>query len=92
MNTLKEVIQLDKLVSETKGRFVWEKIYHGALDEDRTIGGGAVMWSTFLHNKNKWSKWHVAYFIIGQEYYFTNYGEFLHAAAEYRKYGTLKIV
>lgn len=66
----KEVTIFSALISEMTGRIVHEKVYHGALDEAKTIGGGAVIWCVFNTKKQKWGKWHVKYFLIGHpEYY-----------------------
>lgn len=92
MNKIADVLMFDNLVSETKGRFVMEKIYHGAVDEAKTLGGGVIMWCIWMPNKNKWSRWHRMYFIIGHDQYWGDLNEFVEAAQNYKKYGTLSIV
>ena len=65
-------IIFNALISEMTGRIVHEKVYHGALDEAKTIGGGAVIWCVFNTKKQKWGKWHVKYFLIGHPEYYDN--------------------
>lgn len=92
MNNILEVIEFKTLISETKGRFVMEKIYHGVLDESKTLEGGCVMWCVWNPEKNKWSKWHIRYFIVGDERYWSDMAMFRFVAADYRKYGKLEVV
>jgi hypothetical protein len=91
MNKIADVLIFDKLISETKGRFVMEKIYHGPIDEAKTLGGGSVMWCVWNTSRKKWGRWHVMYFIVGFDQYWSDPNEFREAAENYKKYGSLSI-
>ncbi len=74
-----EVLLFDKLITDTSGLFVKEKIYHTSSGEF-----GSVMWSVWSPLKKKWSRWHVAFFVIGIDKYWTNTNEFHEFIKEYK--------
>lgn len=78
-NENKDVLLFDKLITDISGLFVKEKIYHTSSGEY-----GSVMWSVWMPAKQKWSRWHVVYFIVGLDKYWYKPDELQAAIKHYR--------
>lgn len=69
-----DVLQFDKLINFYDGRFVKEKTYHCEVN---CLLLGTTMWCAWLDKKQRWSKWHVRHFFVGEDKVYTDPSEFM---------------
>lgn len=81
-----DVLQFDKLINFYDGRFVKEKTYHGEVNG---ILIGSTMWCAWLDKRQRWSKWHVRQFFVGEDKIYTDPNEF-NTAVENRTLSILR--
>jgi len=65
---MKDVLLIDKLIEESKGRFSIEKTYIGMYNG---IQVGCTLWATFNHKKKRYNRWHPNYFFVGESEFYT---------------------
>lgn len=80
-----DVLNFDKLISFYDGQFVKEKTYHLEING---LLLGSTIWCAWIDKRQRWSKWHVRQYFVGEKATYSDPNQFI-AAVEAR---TLSIV